>query len=571
MEARNRTLPDWITRIRTRQIMLPRFQRMEAWGYKEITDLLEAVLRGLPVGSVLILEIGDEMPFVSRPMAGAPETGERVTELLLDGQQRLTALWRAFNNNYDDRTYFLEMPEKPGINPEVISVSRWKKEKDERRFPIWADDSKACWEKRLVPIHLLCPGDEGEVRMDQWIKEAILSPAGQEEQAEVHKAKLENQLSRELLKQRQQAAQFNLPFLSLPVKTPKEVALDVFIKMNTRTVRLTTFDIIVAQTEETTGESLHDLVAGLVGKLPSLAAYDTAEDLVLGAMALLQDRVPNQTGYLGLDFGKMVKEWPRLEAGVKAAIEFLEGEVIFDSERLPTESILSPLIALWTYVPERSDERGNAMILLRKYIWRAFFTDRYERAAATAALQDFRALRDVIKGEKPEDEVPCFDQKVHPIPSKDELKQAGWPKKRDRLARAILAVSLLGKAHDIADSAPVSREHLKRREYHHLFPAAFLREQGLDDDQVNRTLNCALISWKTNRTISAKQPLAYLRERAEASTLGEEEIRRRLKTHAVDFDDLAGGDYEAFLENRAGLIEEAMKELANGKVWRPQG
>ncbi len=568
MEARNRTLPDWMTRIRTRQIMLPRFQRMEAWGYQEITDLLEAVLRGLPVGSVLILEVGDNLQFVSRPMAGAPDKGERVTELLLDGQQRLTALWRAFNNNYEDRTYFLEMPVSSEVHPEVISISRWHK--NGRRHPVWAEDPSGCWAKRLVPLHVLCPGEDGEAAMDHWIKEALqlTEPGGG--QAEIEKAKLENQLSRELLKLRQRVAQFNLPFLSLPMKTPKEVALDVFIKMNTRTVRLTTFDIIVAQTEEATGESLHDLVTSLASKYPALAAYDTPDDLVLGAMALLQDRVPNQTGYLGLNFGDMVKEWPRLETGVKEAIDFLEGELIFDGNRLPTESILAPLIALWTYVPESADERGNAVILLRKYIWRAFFTDRYERAAASAALQDFRALRDVIKGEKSEDQVPCFDSKAHPLPSKDELKQASWPKKRDRLARAILAVSLLGRAHDMADSTPISREHLKCREYHHLFPVAFLREQGLDDELVNRAVNCALITWKTNRTISAKQPIEYLRERAEASTLGEEEIRRRLKTHAIDFDDLANGDYEAFLDKRAHLVEQAMKNLSEGRVWEPR-
>ena len=94
MEARDRLLPHWMTRIETRQIMLPRFQRMEAWGHREITDLLSNVVRGLPVGSVLILEVGDELPFVSRALESAPERGERVTELLLDGQQRLTPYFR---------------------------------------------------------------------------------------------------------------------------------------------------------------------------------------------------------------------------------------------------------------------------------------------------------------------------------------------------------------------------------------------------------------------------------------------------------------------------------------------
>lgn len=568
MEARNRTLPDWLTRIRTRQIMLPRFQRMEAWGYKEITDLLEAVLRGLPVGSVLILEVGDDVPFVSRPMAGAPETGERVTELLLDGQQRLTALWRAFTNSYEDRTYFLEMPSEPGVEPEIISISRWRR--NGTRYPNWADQPAACWAKRLVPVSVLCPGEDGEKEMNRWIEEAISVADDSDEMAIIKQMMFRNQLSIELLKLRQQVAQFNLPFLSLPLKTPKEVALDVFIKMNTRTVRLTTFDIIVAQTEEATGESLHQLVAALASKVPNLEAYDASEDLVLGATALYQDRIPNQTGYLAIDFKKMVADWPILVAGATAMVEFLEGEGIFDKERLPTESVLGPLLAAWMFAPDQPDLRGNVQILLRKYVWRAFFTDRYERAAATAAFQDFRAIRDVITKGLPEETIPCFNDEIHPLPSRDELKQASWPRKRDRLARAVLAVSLLGGAYDIADGVKVSRNHIKHREYHHLFPDAYLRDQGLDSYAINRALNCAVISWKSNRVISAKQPLAYLRERAEVSTLGEAEIRYRLGSHCVDFDDLACGDYDQFLANRADIVEQAMKNLCSGKVWKPR-
>jgi len=102
IEARNRPLPDWFTRIRTRQLVLPRFQRFEAWGHASVTQLFNTILQDLPVGAVLILEIGNEEPFISRPLKGAPETGERVSEHLLDGQQRLTALWRGLNNNYED-------------------------------------------------------------------------------------------------------------------------------------------------------------------------------------------------------------------------------------------------------------------------------------------------------------------------------------------------------------------------------------------------------------------------------------------------------------------------------------
>ena len=46
----------------------------------------------LRVVDQLILEVGDEEKFVSRTLADAPDSGEKINEQLLDGQQRLTAL-----------------------------------------------------------------------------------------------------------------------------------------------------------------------------------------------------------------------------------------------------------------------------------------------------------------------------------------------------------------------------------------------------------------------------------------------------------------------------------------------
>src|SRR2546428_440307 len=64
----------------------------------------------------------------------------------------------------------------------------------------------------------------------------------------------------EIIRLRDTVRAFNLPYLALPVKTPKEVALDVFIKMNTSSVHLSTYDIVVALVEEETGRSLHEHV-----------------------------------------------------------------------------------------------------------------------------------------------------------------------------------------------------------------------------------------------------------------------------------------------------------------------
>ena len=99
------------------------------------------------------------------------------------------------------------------------------------------------------------------------------------------------------------------------------------------------------------------------------------------------------------------------------------------------------------------------------------------------------------------------------------------------------------------------------REYHHLFPDAQLRAKGISEDKIYLSLNCALVTWHTNRNIAAKEPERYLAERRDETDLGEAEIRARLATHLIPYDEMALGDYEAFLAKRASMIHGAMIEL----------
>ncbi len=551
MEARQRPIKDWLTKIRTRQILLPRFQRFEAWGSSTAADFLTSVVRDLPVGTTLILGVGGERPpFISREIVGAPEKGERVNELLLDGQQRLTVLWRALTDNYPDKAYLVDIKDKK--NPEVIAVTRWKK--NDKKFPLWIGQSKECWKKQLIPFKLLNPDDESTYK--EWADIAA--------DDDIALARKIDDVIRSL---RDKVASFNLPFLYLPSGTSKDVAIEVFVKLNTTLVRLTAFDIIVAQLEAATGQSLHDLVATLDSSIPEITYYTEPSNFVLSVEALLQDKVPNQRGYFSLDLEKITEDWPKIVEGTKELTQFLKEEKIFDRDRLPIESILAPLAALWAEAPKSPDERGNIRILLRKYLWRSLFTERYDRAVPTAILQDYRSLKRVIESKADEATVPCFDENKYPLPGKELLIQSRWPKYRDRLARAILLLSMRGGAEDIADGSPLSRNNITQREYHHLYPVAFLKERIKDQNMYSYSaLNCVLVTWRTNRKISAKEPIKYLLERCEASTLGKEEIRRRLKTHSIDFNLLAEGDYGKFLEERAKSCALAIKSLCDGNT-----
>src|SRR3954467_15950562 len=104
--AQDRQVAVWFQKIENGEIKLPRFQRPQSWDRNRVCSLLDTVTKNLPLGVTLLLNV-DQEQFVSRYLVTAPSTGGRVTEHLLDGQQRLTALWRSLHNNYSDAKYFL--------------------------------------------------------------------------------------------------------------------------------------------------------------------------------------------------------------------------------------------------------------------------------------------------------------------------------------------------------------------------------------------------------------------------------------------------------------------------------
>ena len=551
INAQNRLLPDWFSRFRLRQTVLPRFQRFEAWGHANVTQMFNTILRRLPLGAVLILEIGDTQPFISRPIVGAPHEGERITEHLLDGQQRMTALWRGLHNNYEDRMYFLYLSEdeETGLPYYIDSIGRWKKPGDVELRPFWANDPKQLWIRRMIPLDLCAPGDPANDKYKLWAKEAIPDADERETAGELRS------------KVRETFATFNMPYLSLPVSTNKETALDVFIKMNTSAAPLSTYDIVVAQVEAALGQSLHDLVAACREACPGIAHYYNMEELVLYASALLQEKPPTNVTYMGNEFGeKLLEHWDELVQGVQRTVTFLEEERVFDAKRLPTDVVLPVLTALWARAPQGLDAEGRARTILRRYLWRAFFSTRYEKSTNSRAFADFLELRALIS-DRAAPQAVIFDNQQHPLPPVEELIIARWPTYKDRLGRAVLALALRHGGLDLADGSTASRANLPRREYHHLFPSAHLKRQGFDDGEIYRSLNCGLVTWQTNRNIADKEPERYLAERLDNTPLGESEVRHRLSSHLIPYDEMVLGDYKSFLEKRASLLHEKMLAL----------
>ena len=551
MEARNRNLKDWYGKIQRGEIKLPRFQRHEAWDRHRISSLIETVISDLPLGITLTLEVGEKEQFVSRFLkTTTPPEKPRVLEHLLDGQQRLTALWRAFHNNYKSETYFIHLEEFDNYDGDkdlpdmsVFCRTRYTRMNGEK-YPLWCDDPAQCLRRGYIPTHLLKPEDMQD-KIDEWLERATapLEPEGGKDEFRIF-YDFQKRVSDQIKDLRAIIANYNLPYLSLPSDTDKSVALDVFIKMNTNSKPLSQYDVIVAEVESIMGSSLHDLQEALDNKHPAIGRYGELPDMILTTSALLQNALPNQRGAWNMDKQVMVQKWDIMETGLKRMAEFLRNERIYDRRRLPTNAVLAVIASLYSRIPESGDKKGRDELLLKKYLWYAFFTDRYENSAATNAFADFTALKRVIDGENKdgrnkysEDDIPIFTE--HEFVDEEELLTAEWPKRATIRGRAVLAVACRLDALDFSTGERLNIDSIEQRHYHHLYPDALLKEAELSS---YLALNCALISDKTNMAIGRKDPVEYLKDRYQWTS--EEIVNERLQSHLIPIPELANGGYE---------------------------
>ena len=586
MEARNRRLEDWYGKVRRGEIKLPRFQRHEAWDWGKISSLINTITKNLPLGITLVLEVGNREPFVSRFLSTAPEGANRVIEHLLDGQQRLTAIWRVLNNNYEWRTYFIYIPEFDEHNlinggvQTVFSRVRYPS-MNGQKYPLWCDKPSEVLERGLIPTELLRPEDIQQDISD-WINNACNHRKPEELQELEAFFEWKKSVSDKINELRSVVSNYNLPYLSLPSETEKDVALEVFINMNTNSKPLSTYDIIVAEIENELGRSLHEMQEELDTACPDAKMYESLQRLILTTSALIQDKLPNQKGFWDMDKAEMVNKWEELKKGLNRMANFLREEGIIDNARLPTNAVLPVIAALFILIPENNDALGRANSLLRKYLWSSFFTDRYENSAATNAYADFQGLKRVILGRSrdngdpfSERDIPVLDRNDYSIADKDELKTAIWPKRDTIRGRAILAVACLLGSKDFASGERIDRNNINTGHYHHIYPDSLLKEADINSFLA---LNCALISGQTNQTIGGRDPLSYLTDRYQWAA--EDVVRERLDSHLIPVEELSNGgyegmednekkdkiklDFENFLEKRARLFAIAAQKLTEG-------
>jgi len=120
----NRKVGDLLTDVKNGRIGLPDLQRPFVWKDNKVRELLDSMLKGFPIGFVMLWESPAE--FVNKKQIGNNDKDwQTPRDLVIDGQQRLTALLAAIKGVQIRDVNYKERAIKISFNPLKREFEVW--------------------------------------------------------------------------------------------------------------------------------------------------------------------------------------------------------------------------------------------------------------------------------------------------------------------------------------------------------------------------------------------------------------------------------------------------------------
>ena len=588
-----RSVQDWLELAENGAIALPSFQRSYVWKNRQsIAEYLTAVFMNRPTGVFLVLKTNGEPKFPSRTLRGIKDDGtQQAEELLLDGQQRLTSLWQAF----DDTalvTYYVKVRSLKEHDVAVDEVVFWPGGTATGKA---MRDPRKAYDGDLVPVGILRDktNADGDGQIWEWCLRAL---------NDANKAR---RLERALGELRAQILlRHDLHYCELGADTDKNTAIDIFMQSNKSSVKVNDFDIAVALASDEGDENLRERISDFHSQSDVTKHYfNVGEDddegviaplgewLLFGACLTRKGIAPKKQRFesvvkdlFQLDKDEANNHLNKILKNIERGLTTIADHGAPTRDTLPA---LPPLHVLASLQDDlRSVKRANALGIRNKlisaYLWRSFFTDRYEAKANDRLFEDYKALRRSIQqirdtGSFDRNELPpIFDEKEYRLPDAADLgidKSIPWIKGISRQGRAITALILSRTPSEWLTNDKLNTINVRKLvdegslDRHHVFPRNILAGK-FPREQINHGLNGVLLSKQGNLALSKKDPAEYMKWILDQQkSLKEKELRYRVESHLVPYDIITDNGsveerYEAFINERAQRIAKKIKELS---------
>ena len=587
------SLTTLVDRLREGRYVIPDFQREFEWKPWDIRELVRSIFLDYYIGSLLLWK-GKSESFAAlacEPIYGYSGEADP-THIVLDGQQRLTAMH-----------YVFMAPDEPLPNRSnrflyFIRVDRFMDEAYDEAFEYhWTRrgvnllaDPEAQFENHMFPVSVV--GQRGW-ELPNWVQDYEQHWRDKEktarDDADEAAARVADRRARdahafgEHLKGITQ--QYQVSYIELDRDLEIDKVCDIFTQINSRGIRLDVFDLVNAMLKPK-GLQLRHLWRDAA---PRLEFVDTERMNVylLQVMSILRQAYcsPKYLYYLLPGQEKKVREangslrreilvpdvanfqrrWNQAVDAVEGAIKVLRHPQEFgaiSSQYLPYVSILPAFAALQTVLgtlaaPRQLDARRK----LRHWYWASVFTNRYSGSVESTSARDYLDVGAWFNDDAAEPGLIAeFRTRFKNLDLRRETRRG------TSVYNGVFNLLVLHGARDWMKDIVPQYDDL---DDHHIVPKSWGKQEknrvgGVIDTILNRTPLTA----DTNRNVIGERlPNEYLPEMIKAS--GETRVRATLESHLISpigFEILlrepfTADDFEAFLAERQRTIQAAIEDL----------
>ena len=579
-----------ISDIGTGAFVIPNFQRDFEWEPSHVRELIRSIFLDYYIGSLLLWKCKDENfdALACEPIYGF-EGKSRRSKIVLDGQQRLTAMYFAFIGSTKphpnrSHSYFYFVHVNQFMNNNYDDAFFYKYGQTGKKL---LEDRIHQFKQNIFPLSVI--GHKNNREMTDWLR-------GYEnywlEQVDI--AKSEEDEEKILVAQRcaenansffdyilELFSYYNVSFIELDRDIEIDKVCDIFTQINSRGMRLDIFDLINAlltpkeiKLKEMYEEAKQELSFVGSGQMnvyllqvmsilkqvycsPKYLYY-----LIPDKKQKFQDHNEHPSPkFLFSNDSEFKQSWTEAVDSMKSVVNLLKKPSEYgaiSSKYIPYTSILPPLAALNAWKKEIADlEQIDATEKIRSWYWISVFLERYSGSVHSTIAKDFIDVRKWIQN----DLEPSFF-----TDAKKDIPNINLYKKTKRGAAVYKGVFNLFIKKDAKDWYTNTTPHFDDIDDHHIVPKSWGTKQIFKDGiSIDTILNRTLLTPESNRkVIGNKLPNEYLPKLIEK--YNEDTVRVILESHFISekaFNVLMRPnfkmeDYEEFIEERQKTIRSAI-------------
>lgn len=585
------SLATLIGRLREGRYVIPDFQREFEWKPWDIRELLRSILLDYYIGSLLLWK-GKAENFAAlacEPLYGFKGKADP-SHIVLDGQQRLTAMYYAF------LAPDVPAPSRQNRFLYFIRVDQFMEEAYDQAFEYdWTlrgekllEDRTAQFDSHMFPLAVV---GQGGWALPNWVqdyekhwqakeKEAAQAGDGPAADAATRNAANARAFGEHL---KGITEQYQIAYVELDRDLDLDKVCDIFTQINSRGIRLDVFDLVNALLKPK-GLQLKHLWREAAPRLEFVES-ERLNVYILQVMSILRQAycspkylyflLPGQEKKVREADGSLRKEvlvptvqeferrWRDAVDAIERAINLLRHPQEFgaiSSQYLPYVSILpafAAALAATRALPANRQLDGQRK--LRHWYWASVFTNRYSGSVESTTARDYLDLKAWFDNDDAEPALLAeFKARYRTLDLRREMKRG------TSVYNGIFNLLVLRGARDwMAGTVPQFGD----LDDHHIVPKSRAKELKLETS-VDTILNRTPLTADTNRNvIKDRLPNEYLPELITAN--GEATVRATLESHFISpaaFDILLrkpfrAGDFEDFLAERQRTLQEAIEDL----------